>query len=43
MGEFNGHVNTISDSQIDENGNLVDEEGNLIDWDAIGLTKMVTC
>ena len=31
--KFNGHVNTISDSQIDENGNLVDEEGNLIDWD----------
>ena len=30
---FNGHVNTISDSQIDENGNLVDGEGNLIDWD----------
>ena len=31
--KFNGHVNTISDSQIDENGNLVDEDGNLIDWD----------
>ena len=30
---FNGHVTSVSDSQIDENGNLVDGEGNLIDWD----------
>ena len=31
--DFSGHVNTITDSQIDENGNLVDGDGNLIDWD----------
>ena len=31
--DFNGHVTSVSDGQIDENGNLVDGEGNLIDWD----------
>ena len=41
--KFNGHVNTISDSQIDENGNLVDEEATSLTGMAIGLTKMVTC
>ena len=30
---FDGHVNSVTDSQIDENGNLVDGSGNLIDWD----------
>ena len=30
---FSGYANNVSNSQIDENGNLVDEEGNLIDWD----------
>lgn len=31
--KFSGHVNNLSDSQIDENGNLVDGNGNRIDWD----------
>ena len=31
--KFSGHVNNLSDSQMDENGNLVDGDGNRIDWD----------
>ena len=30
---FSGYANNVSNSQIDENGNLVDGNGNLIDWD----------
>lgn len=30
---FNGHLTSVSGSEVDENGNLVDGEGNLIDWD----------
>lgn len=30
---FTGHVNSVSNSQIDENGDLVDGDGNKIDWD----------
>ena len=30
---FSGYTNNVSNSQIDENGNLVDGNGNLIDWD----------
>ena len=31
--KFSGYANNVSNSQIDENGNLVDGNGNLIDWD----------
>lgn len=31
---FSGYANNVSNSQIDENGNLVDGNGNLIDWDS---------
>ena len=30
---FSSYANNVSNSQIDENGNLVDGNGNLIDWD----------
>ena len=30
---FNGHLESVSGSEVDENGNLVDGEGNRIDWD----------
>ena len=30
---FSGYANNVSNSQIDENGNLVDGNENLIDWD----------
>ena len=32
---FKGHLKStsISDSELDSDGNLVDADGNLIDWD----------
>ena len=36
---FSGYANNVSNSQIDENGNLVDGNGNLIDWDGNSIDE----
>ncbi len=42
---FKGHLKStsISDSELDSDGNLVDADGNLIDWDGNRLMKTDIC